>query len=164
MLRFYHAICVISLSVHWFLDYAYVLTSSGILKVEDLETVKPVTKQWLSDVSELQTGARLIAVDGDVWTVSANGVLAKYFRGERVDSKELALTITDAHRLLTTEDMPSLYLVDTDLKRIHVIDKESMSLIHTVTFDTEQEVSDIFLGPDFGLFMLASDGKIWKVE
>jgi hypothetical protein len=152
------------LSVHWFIDYAYVLTSSGILKVEDLETVKPVTKQWLSDVSELQAGARLIAVDGDVWTLSADGILTRYFRGDQVGAATLPLTVTDAHRLLTSEEMPFLYIADTDLNRVHVVDKETMAIIHTVTFETEQQVSDVFLGPDFTLYILASDGKIWRVE
>lgn len=152
------------LDADWFADFAYLLTSSGIMKVADLETVKPVTKQWLSDVSELASSARLIAVDGDIWTLSADGTLTKYYRGEKVADAQLALTITDAHRLLTTPEMPFMYVADTDLKRVHVIDKESMSLIHTVTFDTQQSVRDIFLGPDFSLLFLAGDGKIWRVE
>lgn len=152
------------LSAAWFLDYAYILTTSGILKVSDLDTKKPVTKQWLSDVSELSPAAVLIAVDGDIWTLSSNGTLTKYYRGEKVSDAQLPLAINEAHRLLTTEDMPFLFVTDVALKRVHVIDKESLAIIHTVTVETEQEIRDMFLGTDFTLHLLAADGKIWRIE
>lgn len=152
------------LSGDWFANSAYVLTTSGILKISDLDTLKPVTKQWLTDVAELAPDARHVVVDGDLWTLSKDGILTKYFKGNKEADADLGLVIGDNHKLLTAEDMPFLYISDPGLKRVHVVDKETMALIHTVTFDTEQDITDVYIGNDFSLYMLASDGKIWRVE
>jgi hypothetical protein len=153
------------LDIDWYSGNAYVLTDSSILKVSDLETLKSVSKQWLNDVSDLAADALHIAVDGDIWTLSQNGKLTKYYRGKQIEQTDLGLNITSSQRFITTPELPLLYIADLELKRIHIIDKETATLVRTITLDTQQEVLDVFLGPDQEtLYILAGDGKIWKVE
>lgn len=152
------------LSAGWYESNAYVLTTASILKVSDLDTLKPVTKQWLADVSELAEGAVLIVVDGDVWTLSRDGALTKYYRGKKVSSASLPLAVTDGQRLLTTQDMPSLIITDPALRRAYVVDKESLTIITTITVETEQRIVDMLVTSDGALYFLAADGKLWRVE
>jgi len=152
------------LDVAWFSDAAYVLTTTGILRASDLDTFKPVSKQWLEDVTELSNNATRIAVDGGIWTWSRNGVLTYYFRGTKEAEYELPFAYSDGQTLVTEFDMPFLYILDRDLKRVYVIDKETLEHTHTIAIEAEQEVTDIFMGPEYSLYMLASDGKIWRLE
>lgn len=152
------------LAADWYNGNAYFLTNTGIIRVEDLDTVKPVTKQWLNDVSELTDGALRIAVDGDIWTLARDGTITKYYRGEKVDETKFPFSVTDSFRFMSSQEHSKLYVADPGLKRIHVIEKETMTLSHTITLDTKQSVRDIFFGPGNVLHVLAGDGKVWSVE
>ena len=153
------------LDAAWYADSVYVLTKSSILKVSDVDTSKPVTKQWLADESDLAPDSIALAVDGDVWTLSRDGTLTRYYRGSAEESALLPFGAHGEMRLLTTPDASRLFITDTVLKRIYVVDKESMGLERSISIDTAQTVRDIFLAPDQTSFLfITEDGKVWHLR
>jgi hypothetical protein len=146
-----------------FTDILYVLTDKSILKISDLDTDKPVTKQWLTDASALAPSAARIWVDGNVYTMGTDGVLTTYFKGKQSASVESPLIPAGAWRLIPAGD-GHLAVASRDMKRVYDITIADGSLVRTLKLDTERPLTAMDSGPDGTVVFVTSDGSIWKLR
>jgi hypothetical protein len=142
----------------------YILTNASILKVSDLDTDKPVTKQWLTAVSDLAADAARIYVNGSIWTLSRTGELTHYYKGKKTSSVTTPFSPSGVWRLIAGTDESQLIMTNADTQRIHLFTTEDGALIRTLKLDTEQTLLDMKAGPDGSILILSKDSKVWKTQ
>ncbi|MCC6404854.1 MAG: hypothetical protein IT405_00500 [Candidatus Yanofskybacteria bacterium] len=146
-----------------FADSIYVLTDTSILKITDLDTDKPVTKQWLTKNSELVTGAERIWVDGTLWTMGRGGELTTYYKGARTSQNAAPLAPSGAWRLIGSPD-GLLSVAQGDARRLYLLDPKTAQLDHTLKIESDQPFVSLSVGPDYSTLLVAKDGRVWKVQ
>lgn len=146
-----------------FADSLYVLTDKSIIKISDLDTDKPVTKQWLTDTTELGAGAARIWVDGSVWTMSRDGSLTTYYKGKKTAQVAAPLSPAGIWRLVGSSD-GLLAVAAGDTRRIYLINPADGSLIRTLKIDSELPFTYLSAGPDGSVLLITKESKVWKVQ
>jgi hypothetical protein len=146
-----------------FADALYVLTDTSIVKVSDLDTDKPVTKQWLTDTSELAAGAARIWVDGSVWTIGMDGSLATYYKGKKSKSISVPLSPTGTWRMSGSTD-GLLAIAAGDARRVYLIDPKDGSLVRTQKIDSQLPFVYLSAGPNASVLLITKEGKVWQVK
>ncbi len=141
-------------------DNLYGLTQTGIIKITDAALGHTSAQPWLTDT--LAPNAVLLAVDGNVYTLSTTGTLVTYFKGKKTDEAATAVAPESGSLLLTNTDSPDLYLVNPSTGRIYIISKSSGEVSKTLKISAKN-ISSAALGADDTVYLL-SDNKIWKVE
>lgn len=142
-------------------DNAYILTTTTILKISNIEdgsTLRPTP--WLLD-SELKERASTLWIDGSIFTISPTGTVHEYFKG--------------AHRTTYTVDvwpLESQWLA-TSLQDRRVIIPSIERIVHygeenapqfTQNVESLSTLRAFTQGPDDSTLGLSSDNKIWKIE
>jgi hypothetical protein len=145
-------------------DTLYILTDHAILKITDLDTNKPVTKQWLADVSDLAPGSAQIFVDGSVRTMDRDGMLSLYYKGKKTGTVQTPLEPSGNWRLLPGPQDDQLAVANADTKRIYIVDTSSGALVRTIKVDTQQTILQMLSGPDGSILFITKDNTIWKVQ
>ncbi len=151
------------LDVAEFGDNLYVLTDKGILKISDLNTEKPITKQWLASDQEFVSGAARIWVNGDIWTMSPDGTLVTYYKGKKLSQASTALAFSGMWRLTQGPD-GLLAASSGTARRIYLIDPEDASLTRTLKLDSDAPYTYLSPGPDNSILLITSEGKLWQVQ
>jgi hypothetical protein len=146
-----------------FADALYLLTDHSILKISDLDTQKPVTKQWLSSQEELSAGAARIWVDGNVYTLDRKGTLATYYKGKKVGEVLIPLESSGSWRLVPATP-EGLAVASADRQRVYVFDLETGALDRTLTVDSQQPLRAMAEGPNGSVIAVTQDNRIWKVQ
>lgn len=146
-----------------FADSLYVLTDKSIIKISDLDTDKPVTKQWLSDNSELASGAARIWVDGSVWTMGRDGTLTTYYKGKKKAQVSAPLAPAGVWRLVGSSD-GLLAVANGDTRRVYLIQPSDGSLVRTLKIDSQLPFTYLSAGPDGSVLLITKEGKVWQVR
>ncbi len=146
-----------------FADNLYVLTDKSILKISDLDTDKPVTKQWLADTAELAAGAARIWVDGSVWTMSRDGSLVTYYKGKKTAQVAAPLSPAGTWRLVGSSD-GLLAVGNGDTRRIYLINPQDGSLVRTLKIDSQLPFTYLSAGPDGSVLLITKESKVWQVK
>jgi hypothetical protein len=145
-------------------DALYVLTDRSILKVSDLETQKQVTKQWLTDQTQLSVGAARILVDGNVYTMGRDGTLATYYKGKKTTEVKTLLEPSGSWRLVPTNDPALFAITSADRLRVYEFAIADGSLARTLKLDSEQPLVLMAEGPDGSVIAVTKDNRIWKLQ
>ncbi len=140
-------------------DNFYGLTDTGIIKIADAALGHTSVTPWLTE--SLAPDASLLAVDGNVYVLSSNGVLTTYYKGKKKAETKTAVAPEVGSLLLTNTDSPNLYLINISAGRIYVISKDTGAV--SKTLKTTAKISHAALGLDDTVYLL-SDNKIWKVR
>lgn len=151
------------ISAYPFQNNLYILTSDQIFKIADVDQGKNNPVVWLDENSKLPVNPTLIAIDGRVYILSKNGVLAVYYKGKKESEVNTSIPIKAESVLLTTDDSTQLYLVDKEMGRIYIIDKTSGSLAKTIKLNNEQPLVSASISDTGVIYLLTSDNKVWKV-
>ncbi len=151
------------LNLEVYQDNLYGLTATGIIKITDVALGKTDVQPWLASGTTLVNGASLIAVDGDIYVLSSDGVLTKYYKGKKVSDVKTVISPENVSMLLTTTDSPNLYLVNASTGRIYVFAKDSGVVSKTLKINSAQPISSANLSAD-GTIDIRSGNKIWKVQ
>ncbi|MCC6934344.1 MAG: hypothetical protein IT406_01440 [Candidatus Yanofskybacteria bacterium] len=146
-----------------FADAIYVLTDASILKITDLDTDKPVTKQWLTKDGEFVPGASRIWVDGTIWTMGRDGTLSAYYKGARTGRVMAPIAPSGTWRLIGSPD-GLLTAAQGDARRMYLLDPKSGELDHTLKIESDQPFTALSVGPDYSTLLVAKDGRIWQVR
>ncbi len=150
-------------SLEIYQDNLYALTGTSIIKITDANLGKTDVQPWLASGTSLAEGAALIAVDGNVYVLSSSGVLTTYYKGKKTTEVSTPVSPDAGSMLLTTNDSPSLYLVNTTTGRIYVFDKKSGTVSKTLKINSSSPVTSSALSSDGTIYIL-SDNKVWKVQ
>lgn len=145
-------------------DNLYVLKNDGVDKVNDFLKGKNTTEPWLAEGQTVSPDAALLAVDGNIFTLSGSGTLTTYFRGKKEQEFQTMLPTNSSFGFTTNKDNPSLYVFDKELGRIYLIDKTTGSVSQTLKIGSQQAILSIALAGDGSLYFLTKDNKVWKIQ
>lgn len=145
-----------------FNDNLYGLTATGIIKITDAAIGHTKVEPWLTDGS-LASQVSLLAIDGNLYTLSLNGTLATYYKGKKTNEASTPVSPENGSMLLTNEDSPNLYLINPSSGRIYVIAKASGAVSKTLKLNASNPITSATLGLDDMVYIL-SDNKIWKIQ
>lgn len=144
-------------------DNLYALTATGIFKMTDAALGHTDVTQWLASGTSLSTDASLLAVDGNIYTLSKNGILTTYYKGKKKSEVNTPVSPDTSGLLLTTNSATNLYLVSIETGRIYIFDKVSGAVSKTLKINSAQKIQSATLGSDGTIYIL-SENKIWKVQ
>ncbi len=149
---------------YFYEDNLYFIHEGTIQKAADIFQSNAVPKNWMKNGASIIADPALMAIDGSIFIISKDGILATYFRGEKVSEVATSLSITDNHLLLTHNDALSLYLVDTKTGRIYILDKKTGTLLKTLKIGSQEPIVTATLATDNTIYFLTQDNKIWKIS
>ena len=146
-------------------DNLYGITANSIIKIADATSGHSAVTTWLASGATLAGDPRLVAVDGNVYVLSGDGVLTMYYKGQAKngDGYKTAVVPDATSTILTTADSPSLYVVNKSLGRIYVIEKTTGDLTKTLKLNSNTAIISAALATDGTIYIL-SDNKIWKTK
>ncbi len=139
----------------------YVLDSRAIYKYTDALTGGKEKQLWLGGLTD--SAPQNIAVDGNIYILSANGLVVRYFKGKEEAKINLNTKISSPSKMLIGKDSPYIYLADFPNKKIRVFDKNTGSLILTYKTSPLSNFTDMALG-DKVLYLSSGDNQIWKID
>lgn len=151
------------LSIDIYENNLYALVGNKIFKVVDSVKGSLTTVQWLKEGVTVPDNSSLLVVDGNVYIFGKNGIITKYYRGEKIKEFNTSITADDSV-LLTAKDIPGLYLINKKLGRIYVIDKESGSIIKVVKIGNTDSLIAVYLDNQGIVYLTTQDNKIWRIE
>lgn len=105
---------------------------------------------WITDATANKSNIVSIAIDGNIYALSNDGKITKYFRGApSTDFAQPTVNppLTTATRLYTTDTMQNLYLLDPQNKRVVVLSKKG-ALLRQIYIDTASTLADVTISPD----------------
>lgn len=105
--------------------YSLDTQNNQIYKHDNIKTGFALGKEWLkNNVTDIKSGTDL-ALDGDVFVLSKNGVINKFTAGtfEPFTISGLDPALTSANEIWTYNDLTYIYILDSVGKRIIVLDK-----------------------------------------
>lgn len=146
-----------------FSDTVYALTDASILKISDLETAKPVTKQWLADTKELPATASRILVDGNIYVMGPDGVLTTFFKGKKTATVQSSV-IPSANWRLIFHDEATFGVADAERMRVYELAIADGALKRTLRLDSQQPLRFMTQGPDGSAITVSSDNRMWLLR
>ena len=142
-------------------DNLYGLTPTGIFKITEAALGHTDSQPWLASGTTIAPEASLIAVDGNIYTLSKNGTLTTYYKGKEKSKVTTAVSPDAGSLLLTNDSSKNLYLVNLATSRIYIVDKVSGTVSKTLKINSAQKLQSVTLGSDDTVYVL-SGNKIWK--
>jgi len=152
------------IAYYFYEDNLYLIHEGTIQKAADIFQGTAVPKNWMKNGASVIADPALMAIDGSIFIISKDGILATYFRGEKVSEVATSLSVNDNHLLLTHNDALSLYLVDTKTGRIYILDKKTGTLLKTLKIGSQEPIVTATLATDNTIYFLTQDNKIWKIS
>jgi len=138
----------------------YVLAGEIIYKYGDALSGGTKRTEWGTPDTRLQS----IAVDGNVYGLTADGSIVMYFKGKRESSFNPELPFSGASQIATMKDSRLLYLSNPSDKRLYAIDKTSGTLQLTYKLDSIGELKDIALSSEGNVWLISADNKVWLIR
>ncbi len=143
-------------------DNLYTLSGNMIYKYADISTGGTKRTDWASE--NISDNLVSITADGNIYGLSNDGRLIKYFKGKKTSETDLQLIPSSGSRVFTFKDSAFIYLADKVSQRIYVFDKANGSLKTTYKLDTVGTPQDLSISPDGAVWILSSDNKIWTIK
>ena len=140
----------------------YTLSANTIYKYLDAVTGSAKGNVWGSD----NTSGNLIAIaaDGNIFALTQEGKLIKYFRGKKESEADLQLTPNAGSRIFTDKNSAFVLLVSPASKRVYVFDKANGEFKTTYKFDVAGDIRDFYVSPDGVIMALSAEGNIWQIK
>ncbi len=148
---------------YFYEDNLYIIQDGIIQKIADIFQGNAGPKSWMKTDTPLVVDPALMVVDGNIFVMTKQGVLATYFRGEKVSEVATSLNVSSEHLLLTHNDAASLYLVDKQSGRIYILDKKTGTLLKTLKIGSQEAIVTAAIATDNTIYFLTRDNKIWKI-
>lgn len=139
----------------------YALDGRAIYKYADAMTGGKEKRLWLGGLTD--SDPQNIAVDGNVYILSSDGTIIRYFKGKEEAKINLNAKISASSKMLIGKDSPHIYFADFTNKKIRVFDKTTGSLVMTYKTSNLSSFTDAALG-DKVLYLSSGDNQIWKIE
>ena len=110
--------------------------------------------------------ASAIAIDGNVYVLTQTGSLYKFYAGKREDitSPVIEPALSSNATLFTTKDSKNIYVLDSEKKRVAILDKNGV-LIKQLMFDSiSDEVTSLAISKDETKIFVATKNKIYQTN
>ncbi len=143
----------------------YTLDTQGgtIFRHDPISTGFSQGSEWLKDKNVSVSDGSDLAIDGDLFVAKANGQIARFAKGI---SQPFSLSGLDpalgvGARIWTYTDIPYLYILDPQNKRLIIFEKNG-HLIGQLTSDTLKNPTDMVIDPTNKTVYLLDSGKLLK--
>jgi len=112
---------------------------------------------WLSHEIKTATNFRSMAVDGSIWVLTEKNTIERYYTGrlQETITPEIFPEAKDFLKIFTTSELPYLYILEPEQKRLIILDKTGR-----IAKQYQSEKFDNLLD-----FSISTDGKtIWLLN
>lgn len=139
----------------------YVLLSNQVLKYTDAGAGSTKSAKWSKDaiVDPLS-----ITADGNIYILTKNGKIAKYFKGTKISEFDTQITPSAENKIFTNKSLAFVYLTDKTNKKVYVFDKASGELKTAFKLDAAGAIQDISISQNGNIWTLSADNKVWQVQ
>jgi hypothetical protein len=143
-------------------DNLYVLDETGttIYKYADAAKGKTAQTAWGS----LESRTIAIAVDGNIYALTEDGKLIKYFKGKKEGELDLQIAPSAGSKIFAFKDSAFLYLADKTNKKVYVFDKSSGELKTSYDLSASGEIQNVSVSSNGTIWILSANNKIWQVK
>ncbi len=120
--------------------------------------------EWLSKTEELKN-AQSMAVDGSVYILDLNGIITKYFKGEKTEiiRPSLDKPLAGENKIFIKPDFKNIYISDPKSKRL-IIFNQGGEIINQYVSDEFSELKDFLVTKDEKEIYLLCGKKVYKLE
>lgn len=104
---------------------------------------------WITDEAAKKNDIKSIAIDGNIYALSANGNITKLFRGAPTDFVQAKVdpSLSSATKIVTSDTMQNLYVLDPANKRVVIFSKKG-ALIRQLFLENTTSIADMTVSPD----------------
>ncbi len=104
---------------------------------------------WITDEQVNKSDIKSIAIDGNIYALSGNGVITKLFRGAPADFTQATVdpSLSSATKLVTSDTIQHIYVLDPTNNRVVIFSKKG-ALIRQLFLEDTSSVGDIAVSPD----------------
>lgn len=141
-------------------------TKSRIWKYVATETGFTDTREYLNpDTLPDLSQARSMAIDGSVWLGSANGKLWKFIGGKEDTfiPQGVDPPLGSTLGIYTSDTTNNLYILDSDNKRVVVLEKDGTYLAQYV-WDEPLVATSLVVSEEQKTIYLLADGKLYSID
>lgn len=119
---------------------------------------------WITDSSFPASSIKSLAVDGSIYTLHSDGSIRRLFKGATAEftMDTIDPPLTNATKILTSEDFKSLYVLDSQKKRVAVFTKKG-ALVKQIFFAQEAAIKDVAIDPKEENLYALDGTKVIKV-
>lgn len=149
-----------------YLDKIYLLDVAHNQIYKHSRTISGYSKgqAWLNKEINLEN-AQSLAIDGDIWVLTSDGQVLKFFAGDLQEFSlgQLAEPLDCPTEIKTSLEMENLYIVDPKNKRVVVFDKNG-KLVNQYVSDSFDDLKDIYVNEKEGKMYLLCNKRIFGIE
>ncbi|MFZ5365346.1 MAG: hypothetical protein ACOZBH_04105 [Patescibacteria group bacterium] len=119
--------------------------------------------EWIGDQTNL-SGANSIAIDGDIYVLTANGNIIKFLSGKKqtFSVQKIEPAIQSADYIYTDKDSSFLYLIDRPTRRVIVLSKQGLNVVQ-YQVDNINEIDSLVIDEKNKKIYIIGDAKVWTV-
>ncbi len=120
---------------------------------------------WLAEPIEELKETQGMAIDGSIYILKSDGIINKYFRGEKVGEIRplLESPLAKENKIFAGIDFKNLYISDPKNKRLIVLNKEG-EVINQYVNDEFIRLQDFWVTKDEKEIYLLCEKKVFKIE
>ncbi len=141
----------------------YIISANHFYKYAEALTGHVKRSEWGNEPTDQLIS---IAADGNMYALTKEGKINIYFKGEKKNTFESGLPVTDHTRLVAAaaSDAPQFAVINPVTKRAYFLDKTNGTLTTTFKLDSIGELKDTAMSPDGVLWLLSADNKLWQIK
>lgn len=120
---------------------------------------------WITDTTFPADTIKSLAVDGSIYTLHTDGSIRELFKGAPTDLAVDAIepSLRSATKIITTEDLKLLYVLDSANQRVVVLTKQG-ALVRQIFFESTVALRDIALSPNEETLYVLDGAQILAVS
>ncbi|MDO8474465.1 MAG: hypothetical protein Q7S62_02910 [bacterium] len=146
----------------------YILNSQQgtIAKYEDPLNNSRAPLAWMSEESlKFPTGAKSMAIDGDIWILAQDNTLQRYFGGFwQEDIQPLVFPLFKGATMVKTfSGLPYLYILDPSESRVILLTK-SGELVGQYRIDVQEPLLDFTVSKNGNTLYLLAGSRVFAIE
>ncbi len=123
-----------------------------------------IATPWITDKDFPMESVVSLSVDGSIYTLHTDGSVRELFKGEEVDFEleTIEPTLAGATKIITTEELNNLYVLDTTNSRVVIFTKKGM-LVQQLVLDVARELKDIAISSDEATLYALDDTRVLAI-
>ena len=124
-----------------------------------------VKNDYFSENAPDLSNSTAMAIDGSIFVLNNDGTILKFTKGAKDDFSITGIDkpMSSPTRILTSEDLDNIYILDNNNNRVVVLDK-SGKFVKAYSASIMKNARDIDVSEVDKKILVLSDGKIYKID
>jgi hypothetical protein len=140
--------------------------NSSILKYPFISEANwGIPEIWLAPETKIAINCKSMAIDSSIWILTGENTLERYYSGSFQETiiLEIFPEIKNFSKIFTTLQLPELYILEPEQKRIIIIDK-SGQIIQQYQSEKFNNLLDFTISPDGKTIWLLNGLKVYQLK